>query len=57
MTQAEWEKLHDALFGRCLREVRDGSLTDAQKALEMMETQAQADALNSFLGDLGGGIQ
>lgn len=51
MTAVEREKLHDALFGRLLREVKDGSLTDAQKAMDMMQTEDAAQALEGLLGD------
>lgn len=51
MTQEEEKKLHDALFVRLLREVKDGSLVDAQKALDMMQGETAAQTLEALLGD------
>ena len=53
LTQEESEVLHTALFGRLLREVKDGSLTDAQKAMDMLEGQTAAQTLEGLLGDNG----
>lgn len=50
MTQEEQTKLHDALFGRLMREVKDGSLTDAQKALDMLEGETAAQTLAELMG-------
>lgn len=51
MTQAEQAKLHEALFVRLLREVKDGSLMDAQKALDMMQGETAGQVLEALLGD------
>ena len=51
MTQEEQEKLHEALFVRLLREVKDGSLVDAQKALDMMQGETAGQVLEALLGD------
>ncbi len=53
MTQEERAQLHKALFGRLLREVKDGSLADAQKALDMMQGETAAQTLEALIGDNG----
>ena len=53
MTQEERAQLHKALFGRLLREVKDGSLADAQKALDMMQGETAAQTLEALIGDFG----
>ena len=51
MTPEEREQLHKALFARLMKEVKDGSLTDAQKAMELMEGDNAALTLEALLGD------
>lgn len=51
MTQEERAKLHDALFARLLHEVKDGSLTDAQKALDLMQGDTASEVLEALIGD------
>lgn len=53
MTQEERAQLHKALFGRLLREVKDGSLADAQKALDMMQGETAAQTLEALISDNG----
>lgn len=53
MTQEEQQRLHDALYARLLREVKDGSLVDAQKALDMMQGETAGQVLEALLGDDG----
>lgn len=53
MTQEERDKLHTALFARLLREVKDGSLTDAARALELMQGDIAAELLGALVGDNG----
>lgn len=53
LTQEEREALHTALFSRLLREVKDGSLTDAQRAMDLMEGDTAALTLEGLLGDNG----
>ena len=50
MTPEESAQLHVALFGRLLREVKDGSLSDAQKALDMMQGETAAQTLAELMG-------
>lgn len=49
MTQEEREQLHTALFARLLREVKEGSLTDAQKALDLMHGDVAAQTLAELM--------
>ena len=51
LTKAERNKLHAALFARLLHEVKDGSLTDAEKALAMMSGDSLTDFLGAWAGD------
>lgn len=53
MTQEERDKLHTALFARLMHEVKDGSLTDAAKALELMNGDTAAELLGALVGDNG----
>lgn len=53
MTQEERDKLHAALFSRLMHEVKDGSLTDAAKALELMNGDTAAELLGALVGDNG----
>ena len=53
LTQEERAQLQKALFGRLLREVKDGSLADAQKALDMMQGETAAQTLEALIGDNG----
>lgn len=51
MTEEERQQLHKALFARLLREVKDGSLTDAEKALDLMQGDTAAQTLEALMGD------
>lgn len=53
MTQEERDQLHVALFSRLIHEVKDGSLTDAAKALELMNGDTAAELLGALVGDNG----
>lgn len=51
LTQEERKQLHEALFARLLHEVKDGSLTDAERAVGLMQGNAAGDFMEAFLGD------
>lgn len=56
MTQEEREKLHEVLYSRALREIFDGSMKEAQIAVEVMERvgtgkDAASEVLAVLLGD------
>lgn len=53
MTQEERDRLHVALFSRLMHEVKDGSLTDAAKALELMNGDTASELLGALVGDNG----
>ena len=53
LTQEEREALHSALFGRLMREVKEGSLTDAQRAMDMIDGDRAAQTLEALIGDNG----
>ena len=50
MTPEEQAKLHKALFARLLREVEDGSMDTAQKAMDMMQGETAAQTLAELMG-------
>lgn len=56
MTQEEREKLHEVLFSRALREISEGSMKEAQIAVEVMEhvgtgEDTASEVLAALLGD------
>lgn len=56
MTQEEREKLHEVLFSRALREISEGSMKEAQIAVEVMERvgtgeDMASEVLAALLGD------
>lgn len=56
MTQEEREKLHEVLFSRALREISEGSMKEAQIAVEVMERvgmgeDTASEVLAALLGD------
>lgn len=56
MTQEEREKLHEVLFSRALREISEGSMKEAQIAVEVMERvgtgeDTASEVLVALLGD------
>ena len=56
MTQEEREKLHEVLFSRALREISDGSMKEAQIAVEVMDRlglgeDKASEVLAALLGD------
>lgn len=58
MTQKEREQLHKVLFTRALREISEGSMKEAQIAVELMEREGAgedtaSEILAALLGDNG----
>ena len=58
MTQEEREQLHKVLFSRALREISEGSMKEAQIAVELMEREGTgedtaSEILAALLGDNG----
>lgn len=56
MTQEEREQLHRVLFSRALREITEGSMKEAQIAVELMEKagtgeDTASEILAALLGD------
>lgn len=56
MTQEEIEQIHEALFSRALREISEGSMKEAQIAVEIMERvgtgqDTASEVLAALLGD------
>ena len=56
MTQEEREQLHTALYGRALREITEGTMKEAQIAVEVMERlgtgeDTASEVLAALLGD------
>lgn len=56
MTQEEREELHEVLYSRALREISDGSMKEAQIAVEVMERvgtgkDEASEVLAVLLGD------
>lgn len=56
MTQEEREQLHAVLFARALREITEGTMKEAQIAVEVMEKvgtgeDAASEVLAALLGD------
>lgn len=58
MTREEREQLHKALYSRALREITEGSMKEAQIAVELMDREGAgedtaAEVLAALLGDDG----
>ena len=58
MTQKERDQLHKALYNRALREISEGSMKEAQIAVELMDREGEgedtaAEVLAALLGDNG----
>ena len=56
MTQEEREQLHTALYSRALREITEGTMKEAQIAVEVMERlgtgeDTASEVLAALLGD------
>ena len=56
MTQEEREQLHTALYRRALREITEGTMKEAQIAVEVMERlgtgeDTASEVLAALLGD------
>lgn len=58
MTQEERDQLHKVLYSRALREITEGSMKEAQIAVELMEREGAgedtaSEILAALLGDNG----
>lgn len=56
MTREERDQLHKALYSRALREITEGSMKEAQIAVELMDREGTgedtaAEVLAALLGD------
>ena len=56
MTQEQREKIREALYNRALREITEGSMKEAQIAVELMDREGMgedtaAEVLAALLGD------
>lgn len=54
MTDKQGARLAKLLYQRALREVEDGKMDDAKKAVDLMGQVAPNDALRDFLEGLSG---
>lgn len=58
MTQDQREKIREALYNRALKEITEGSMKEAQIAVELMDREGMgedtaAEVLAALLGDNG----
>ena len=58
MTQEQREKIREALYNRALKEITEGSMKEAQIAVELLEKagtgeDTAAEVLAALLGDNG----
>lgn len=54
MTEKQGTRLAKLLYQRVLREVEDGKMDEAKKAVDLMGQVAPNDALHDFLEELRG---